>query len=263
MRNILRRVRFRLDDIRVRRLTSEYRINGGYRRIYHYHIRKTAGTSLNAAFWGLVDLDLREIGTKQRVCRNGLVFVRHSRALIQRGDYFYANSHLPAHALKIPEDTFTIVILRDPLNRLLSHYRYLLWSRDDPHAQKEEPFLKSLEKEAAWLGNSFGDFLDRIPREHLLRQTFMFSKSYDLDEAAERIGSCSAVCFTEDFATDLGSLAEKLNLQLQEKHGRRFSYKVSPSPAEMDRAREMLDPEFILVERVRQKLGDRRRDAAS
>ncbi len=149
-------------------------------------------------------------------------------------------------------------MLRNPVDRLLSHYRNLLWVRDDPRGRIEEkPFVKYLEeKEMMWLGGSFADFLERTPRAHVLRQLYMFSESYDVEEAAERILGCSAVCFTETFGCDLQRLARRLDLPLKGSHERRSVVKVKPSATELALAREMLAPEFVLLERVRRCLSD-------
>lgn len=244
-----------LAGVRMRLLPRRHQLPGGYRRIYHYHLRKTAGTSLDSAFWGLAGLDLKSRKRRLVVQRNGLGFVNHKKALIERGDYFYASSHLPAHELRLPEETFTITILRDPLARLLSHYRMLLWARADARAPAIEPFWKGLRRGMEWLGASFGDFLDRIPRERLLNQLFMFSPAFHVEEAAARILSCSAVCHTESLAGDLAHLAARLELPLQNVRERSWTrtLSVSPSPSEVARARELLEPEFLLLERIRQE----------
>jgi hypothetical protein len=236
-------------------MSSRRRIAGEYRRIYHYHIRKTAGSSLNAAFWGLVGLNYRRLEIYKRLRRDGLSFVRHHRRAINKGDFFYASSHVAAHALSPPEGTFTITVLRDPVDRLLSHYRQILSARDDPNVRiAEEPFMSYLQnKEMVWVGESFGDFLERAPREHVLRQLYMFSADYDVYEAAERILACSAICFTETFADDLQVLSQRLDLPLPVYHERRSQLKITPSSAELARAREVLAPEFALLEQVRRR----------
>lgn len=242
-------------EAQARRHGSKYTIAGRYRRIYHYHVRKSAGTSLNSAFWGLAGLDLNAIGHHIRVCKNGYVFVRHNRTLIERGDYFYANGHHPAYTLELPRDTFTITILRDPLKRVLSYYRYLRWARDVPAAAKQEPALKGswkgLRRELGWLGRSFGEFLTRTPREHLMAQLNMFSPSYNIAEAVERIGQCSAVSFTEQFGDGLQLLGQQLQLPLTERHERRFAFEYTPSANELDQAREILEPEDQLIAEVK------------
>ncbi len=198
-------------------------MNPAYKRVYHYHVRKTAGTSLNSAFWALAGLDLRTMSDRQVAEGNGLKVVRGNPRLIEEGDYFFANSHQPAHTLRLPPSTFTVTILRDPASRAISYYSYLLWARSGEANRDREPFLDEVLAESAFLGRgprrflarlsprrrepAFRDFLDRVPPSHLLTQLHMFSERLDPAEAAERALACSAVCFTETFPEDLRALA--------------------------------------------------------
>jgi hypothetical protein len=236
-----------------RRTSARYLLAGKYRRIYQYHIRKTAGTSLSSAFWGLagenrtsLDKRMSKSGTRRAKCK-GLIFVRGDRRLIEEGNYFYANSHIPAYQLILPEDTFTITVLRDPLKRIISHYRYLR-----ALAETGQEAL-TFSEERDYLGANFNDFLDNIPKQHLLRQLYMFSESYDEDEALERISRCSAVLFTETFSSDLMSLGRQLDLPLQEKKDRQFDYATSISPSSVNRAKKLLEQEYHFIEKIRQQ----------
>lgn len=253
--SLYRMIRKRLPSPTSRILAPKYLIGGKFRRIYHYHIRKTAGTSLDAAFWHLAGIGLHDFGTRSQIRRNGIIIVRGERKKIEDGYYFYASSHIPAHVLRLPEDTFTITLLRDPLDRLLSYYRYLLWANNDPHADTQEPFLSELQPEIACVKGSFAEFLDQAEKNNLLSQLYMFSSSYDVCEAKDRILACSAVGFTERFDQGLQYISGRLDLPLKVWHERRFQYNISPSPTDLSRAREMLDPEYKLVGEVRQNLG--------
>jgi hypothetical protein len=238
-------------------------MNPDYERVYHFHVRKTAGTSLNAAFWALGGLDLRAVAGEQAVEGNGLRFVRGNRRLIEAGDYFFANSHRPAHTLRLPPATYTITILRDPSARVVSYYRYLLWARANRGAKETEPFIEDVVAESSFLDRrlslrrrpvAFRDFLDRVPAERLLTQLQMFSERLDPDEAAERVLACSAVCFTETFPEDLERIARELQLDLSERSERRFGETVDLSPRERDLLRERLAAEYAMIEQVREKL---------
>jgi hypothetical protein len=79
----------------------------------------------------------------------------------------------------------------------------------------------------------------------------MFSRSYDIEEAVERIMACSAIGFTEQFEGFLHNISGRLDLPLAAKQERRFKFTVNPSPAELNRAREMLDPEYKLVGKIK------------
>ena len=225
-------------------------MNPAYKRVYHYHVRKTAGTSLNSAFWAFGGLDLLTMGDANVVERNGLKFVRHDPRLISAGDYFFANSHRPAYQLSIPPETYTITILRDPVSRVVSYYRYLLWARANPKAREIEPAIDGLRAETAILGGGFSDFLSSIPPYRLMQQVFMFSERMDPMEAADRVLTCTAVCFTETFSDDLKKVAQELDLDLQEKQERRFGEKVALTEDETALLRERLAPEYGMIERV-------------
>jgi hypothetical protein len=232
----------------------------GHKRVYHFHVRKTAGTSLNAAFWALGGLDLQAMSDRQEVEGNGLRFVRGNRQLIEKGDYFFANSHQPAHELRLPPETYTITILRDPAARVISYYRYLLWARGNPTAREAEPFIDDVVAESSFLdrrlslrrrGASFRDFLDRVPPERLLAQLQMFSARFDPSEAAEAALACSATCFTETYPADLRRIAAELRLDLREKRERSFGERVVLGDDEDELLRERLAPEYAMIERVR------------
>src|SRR5690606_7964561 len=140
-----------------------------YERVYHIHIRKSAGTSINAAFWCLAGYNLKSVKREPIVVKSPYVFVRNNKALIEGGNYFYGNSHIPLWKLALLEKTFVFCMLRDPYERLVSLYRYLfhLASLNPKTAGKIEPGFKALKYQLDWVGESFSVFLDRIPQNHL------------------------------------------------------------------------------------------------
>lgn len=239
----------------------------GYKRIYHYHIRKTGGTSLNQMFLALSgqrgevlyetlgdrvyeekpveSLNNRPRSPNRPVVVNDKVFVGWNKRLIEQGYYFYAFSHLPAHELKLPDRTFTVTCLREPVSRMVSLYNMLTYYHDNkfPHPGMVE--------QSRWLGNSFSDFLLRVPRRELFGQLHMFSKTLSLDEALENIIKCSHYFFAEDFLMGVQQLSEKLNLPLQPIHVRKTSQRAPITPAEMERLRSIVEPEVKLYERLR------------
>lgn len=228
----------------------------GYERIYHFHIRKTAGSSLNFAFRNAI---LDGFSTTENDAaffrRNwavhaGRVYVTHNKYLLERGEYFYGDGHAAFHEVNIPLNTFMITILRDPLRRILSHYRMLMhWKKngiDHPAKAKEEGFL----------GNSFADFLDRLPRHHLMRQLYMFSRRMDVAEAVENIKKMNFIMMTESFSQHLQRLGSLLQLDL-----RPFAEKASygavdePDARERERLAGLLAPEYELLRAVAPLVG--------
>lgn len=234
------------------RLLSNYDI-GGFRRIYHIHIRKTGGTSLNNMFLDLakkssLDQNLyKELieSPEHRILRDGKVYVGWNTRLINQGSYFYAFSHLPLHTLSLPPKTCTITVLRDPVRRVLSHYKMLVEYRDNT---VDHPAMKV---EGAWLGESFDDFLVRIPSQDLLRQLYMFSPSLDVEDAYHQITSCSHFMFTEDFEEGVRALNSKLGLNLVPIHIRRTKSSGTVSDGQLTRLREALDAEYQLIDRLK------------
>src|SRR5829696_8558600 len=202
-------------------------MNPNIDRVYHFHIRKTAGSSLDSAFWALGGPELEKASVREgqygkAVEGNGLKFVQHDSDLIAAGDYFYASSHEPAYLLDIPPRTFTITIFRDPVARVFSYFRYLLWARENPNARDREPFIDQVRTESSFLDgpvryslsrvfprrpmphrrftkDDFPRFLERVPNWRLMSQLHMFSERLDPREAAENALQCDAICSTETF----------------------------------------------------------------
>jgi hypothetical protein len=227
----------------------------GYERIYHYHIRKTAGSSLNTAFKNAFrDPSAGMADEEALFARNwgviaGKVYVNHSEYLLERGDFFYGDGHGAFHELAIPSNTFRITILRDPAARVLSYYRMLMhWKHNDI----KHPARKA---EEAYVGSCFGEFLERVPREHLMRQLYMFSKTFDVAEAAQNIGTLNFVMTTEDFTRHLSTLAALLNIDLR-LYRQKSSYgAVMISDSDRARLVEVLAPEYALLEAVAPVVG--------
>jgi hypothetical protein len=239
-------------DPTYRRLADGYRLPDGSRRIYCHHIRKTAGTSLHSAFLALGGEDPLEV--KRRMERSVLrrtisgtyTFVAHRQAQFPAGQYFYAWSHLPAHRVELPPQTFTVTVLRDPVRRVVSLFRYLQ-AGDEP-----DMAFAVTEGEREMATDGFEAFLDRLPRRELLRQLFTFSRHLDVAEAAAGVEACSYVFMTDAYDTGLAGLAGRLDLPLASRRDR-VSRGSGPAPEErahLERLREMLEPEYALLERV-------------
>ena len=86
-----------VEDWKCKSLVRSYHIGTGFKRIYFYHIRKAAGTSLNHIFLSLsgknaqdVYKNLADVSRNHRVIINGKIFVGWNKRLIESGNYFYA-----------------------------------------------------------------------------------------------------------------------------------------------------------------------------
>lgn len=228
---------------------------GGFERIYHVHIRKTAGTSLNFAVWSLDGgdpMDIQKNIYRETVWSHGnKIYVGSRIDLINRGKYFFGRSHLPLHKLSLPPETFTIAIFRDPAARVISHYKMLLDYREDP--ANHAPF--DLTQEMPWIGSSFREFLDNIPKTHLLNQLYMFSEKMDVQEAYEVImEQCTCFMNTEDFSTALNSLADVLHLPLQEYHRHKSKTPTEITENDFSDLHDLLADEYRLIAMLKQQI---------
>ena len=241
-----------------------------YRRVYHFHVRKSAGTSLNTAFWKLCKdseaQQLRGEGYLVGRCEAAglprkLVMARHDVSVLQGGRYHMGYSHQPCWGLELPSDTFTLTIIRDPLRRLQSYYRYLMWVRHAYTHTPEvlrvaEPSWQELLLEANALGpvgeESLQNLVERAAAKHVVTQLWMFSEELDPAEAAERIVACSAVMRTENFVADLAELGERLGLPLGNYRERSYDNSGIPAftPADIAAARDALVPEYAMLDRL-------------
>ena len=162
----------------------------------------------------------------------------------QQRKLLFRISHIPWDKLRLPPNTFTISCFRDPVRRIISHHSMLMnfLVNKIPHPCMRE--------EGKWLGNSFDDFIDRIPKKHLLNQLYMFSKDFNINQAIERIKKISFYFFTEDFEEGIKQLNSKTGLNLQPIHILENSYKASISETSKRRLKEMLEDEYLLLDQL-------------
>ena len=137
---IYRKYRTRQRAVRLTKIAHGYNFEG-YKRLYHFHARKTAGTTVAKIFMSATGCDggqlyqqLSAASDRQLLCQN-LIFVGWDKKLIESGEYYFGFSHIPFDDLALPDRTFRFTVLRDPIERVFSHYRMLLdfSKQDDPH----------------------------------------------------------------------------------------------------------------------------------
>jgi hypothetical protein len=247
VREILNKGRYKIEEARARRLSSD--------PVYHYHIRKTAGTSVNFAFIRQavgteVETTYERLAKKpdHRLIQNRKVLVSWNKTLIQQGNYHYAFSHLPAHALQLPEKVRKITCFRDPLKRIISHYNML------QYYQLNHINHPSIVIEGKWLGDGFSSFLEKIEKPHLLAQLYMFSESYSVGECMNFLMKNQVhILKTETLSEDILTLGTEFKMELtlgaKEKD---YGHREEISASDIEKARQLLSKEYELMEQLNQ-----------
>jgi hypothetical protein len=177
----------------------------------------------------------------QRTFSGPYSFASNDRSVLAEGAYLFGRSHHRFSRQPLPPKTLTVTILRDPVERVHSYYDYLV-AGDAPDMPGQVT-----DRERSLAQDGFDTFLDRVPVRALLTQLTMFSDRLDVNEAAERIGSCSSVFFTEDFSAGLASLGQRLELPLEGQRARVTVRRSSLTDDQRERLRVRLEPEYELL----------------
>lgn len=226
-----------------------------FARIYHFHIMKTGGTSINYAFFeGLSGnhspQDVYRIINEDFVYRaGGTVICGWLRHLIEAGIGDYAFSHIEGHTLDLPPDTMTITCLRNPAERVFSFFAH-----ERAHAASPAPLHQQL---APLLNGSAEDFFRNLPKHLLLGQIAMFSPRLDVNEAADRILALDEVFFTEEMDAAFQRIGELVGNPVSQRHENQRRAPRQDHGCDTVRAlvRDLVEPEVRLMELVRTGLG--------
>lgn len=237
------------DSIKFNRLNPVYKIKGShnkYKRIYHFHIRKCGGTSLNTAFCAYPDKNQKNYqlvasSSENKAIINNYPIVGWNLKHLKRGDFWYGFSHLEYDKIfPLKKNTFTFSFLRDPVDRVVSHYRMIMeWK----NSQIPHPAFK---EEGIWLGNSFKDFVHNIPRQHLQNQLFMFSSKFNIEEALKNLQTLDFVgLMGVDEKLFLDVIEKNFNINLDYSHIRKSKYKIFLTDSDKSVLTEKLKEEYI------------------
>ncbi len=222
----------------------------GHQRVYFVHIRKTGGTSVNHMFLSQHGCDANAVyeavGKSFTVNCNDHTFAGWNKQVIAAGNYDYAFSHHPLYTLQIPEQTFLFSCFRDPVSRVISLYNMLMTLNAE---NSDHP---GMVHQRQWLGETFGDFLDRAPNTEIANQLFMFSPKLHVEEALLQTRRLSYFFFTSTFNAGIEHLNEVLGLELKASHLRKTDRTFEITPAEKLRLREMLADEYRFIEALKE-----------
>jgi len=214
------------------------------RPIYHFHIRKTGGTTINYAFmnnnyWKLTD------GENNLITTDDKTFIGWSRLLINTHQFDYAFSHVPFWNLKLKPETFKFTCFRDPCDRIISHFNMLkYWAG----INYNHPCMKT---EARWVRGNLDYFLDHLPLKYLLNQLYMFSSRFNIDVAVRNIRKLDFIMFTESMEDDLKQLEEITGWDLPLTYQKKYRHREHITKPQFDRLRKMMRLEYKLLKAIK------------
>lgn len=223
--------------------------------IYHYHVRKTAGTSINFSFIKTI-FDMDPIWVYNQLSANFIhrfkiknkSVVGWDNQLIRNSKYNFGFSHSPFHELNLSTDLYTFTCLRDPAKRVISHYNMLRYYRDN---NIQHPCMK---EEGKWVENGFKDFLEQVPAHHFLNQLFMFSKNFNVQEAVNNLSTLNRILFQENLNNDIEHFSQELGVTLVLANEKKYQYNEKFLDKDLDILREKLYKEYELLDIVKKEL---------
>ncbi len=227
--------------------------SAGYDRIYFYHIRRVGGTSLNETFFQLHSAfpgtasEVVRASKDKIICLDGVRYVGANRGELIAGAYFYGFSHFPSHTLKLPSNTFTVTIFRDPFERIMSHYRMVNRLVADG---SNRPWL-ALER--SWLGNNIVEFSNNMPKERLFAQLYMFSDRCRVSEALAGARRCSKYFFNDNYDVGIADLGRELALPLAPRHSHAMAFETQIASDLRAELKQILTPEYEMLDCLRSR----------
>jgi hypothetical protein len=223
-------------------------------KFYHFHIRKTGGTSLNESFFSLNSSQVDIVSENIRQSNSKIINLNEKKYVganfeeLCKNEYFYGFSHYPSHKFSPENDVFTMVILRDPIERIISHYKMIV---ENIESQKRRIWL---ETERKWVSGGFFEFLTTIPKEKLLNQLYTFSENFNINEATENILNINHVIFNDNYEIGISNLCKKTGLNLDIYHSNKSNYTFDLDPNEKENLKELFMAEFQLINNLKDKI---------
>lgn len=218
--------------------------------IYFFHVMRTGGRSLIKAMMEQFD-DSDEawkacFGHSKRYKLEGSWVEIQGKRIVPwdprpTPPFYFSWSHMPQVCCELPEHTFTVTMLRDPIERFASMHEYMEKYRDwDPLPLTIGPYMK-------WLGNNLVETAMKFPPSHRLAMVHHFSRENNPVEAAENIRGLDFWFRLENIGEGFKQLGKKLGLAFPTLHVGN-EYRSTLSEEDRDQLSDLFLPEFQLLE---------------
>ena len=247
--NIFQRIQRRLEDNKCRKIASNHDFNG-YKRIYHCHVMKSGGTSINYAFLGLEVANPSQEVFKiykhphLRKRTENMVYIHQNEYILDRNEYSYGFSHRPFYKFNFNQETFTFTVIRDPYKRLLSRYKHLR----DLIEQTPKEFVAH---QLPWMEKDFWYFVQNADKNEIFFHLYLFSPTYTVEEAYQNIKSLNYYGITKYLSTTFEHLSDATGLSLKSSHSHKSAFNEIVPPEVEEKTKELLKDEYVLYNRLK------------
>ena len=225
------------------------------KKIVHYHVMKTGGSSINSYFYSYLynhdfeNMDKKSLVNREHLAKefndsskgdkvwlisnrnygnvagNGFTIVRN-RILRKLGLFSFTHSHNLSFNFLDQKNFFCFTVIRDPVERFISLYKFLY-----------ELKLKNISKD---FGNFYSDYIDKeimldpnkfiqtIKKNKFLffRQIGTFSKDLNLNDAIDNLKKFDSILKQSNLQNDFDKMLKKIGLDKTNNliYGRKSKY---------------------------------------
>lgn len=219
--------------------------------IHFIHIRKTGGTFFNKSILSSICANYDDLYSKactppHVVECEGKICIGWRTDFLSNLPILYSFSHNPFWTLKYDEKVTYITIFRDPVKRLVSHYKMLLFLNEVNKNRAD--FDKN--KYLTW--DSFDEFIQFVPLWHLQHQLYMFSKDFDISEAMHNVDKLDHFSFTDSIIGFTRLISAKYNIKIQSIERQLVSHvKFNPSAKHTEKLTHLMREEIQFINYVK------------